>query len=102
LFLDILKDLAEERHEGFRNILAGVLAQFGNNHTWVSHAAQAYCKHIDAEYETAVEFYDKAISDIEDDPDIEEGSYGQKRLTILKRQRHLAMENAPYSPGGPA
>ena len=100
LFLDILKDLAGERHEAFRNILAGVLAQFGNNHTWVSYAAQAYCKHIDAEYETAVEFYDKAISDIEDDPDLEDCLYCQQRLKKLKYQRYLAMEKAPYIPGG--
>ena len=84
----------------FRQTLASVVEQFGDDPHWENFMARALSYHADNNFDQAIVFYSKAKQCIEDDLNVASLESWQKRVREIEQLRDNARKGKAVSGAG--
>ena len=89
LFLHALDEMGSS-NASFRQTLASIVAQFGDDPHWENFMARALSYHADRSFDQAIEFYTKAIQCIQNDPNVAFLESWREQVSKIERLRDKA------------
>lgn len=81
----------------FRQTLASVVEQFGDDPHWENFMARALSYHADGQYENALSMYEKAEKCISDDLKVRDQVLWQEKVQEIHRLKQCARDRTPLS-----